>query len=63
MRKIRILLAALFLVLSLVCFSGFGAMAAYVMHFECAPAILSWISGSSLWAIALVLVQMYFDLP
>lgn len=58
LRKIRILLAALFLVLSLVCFSGFGAMAAYVMHFECAPAILSWISGASLWAIALVLVQM-----
>ena len=57
-KSIRLALAGFFLLLSLLAFSGFGAFAAFIMHAECAPAVLSWISGASLWSIAIVMFHM-----
>ena len=54
----RLVLAGIFMVLAVLSFSGAGAFAAYIMHIEFVPAVLSWISGASLWALAFVFFQM-----
>ena len=54
----RAVFAALFILLSFVIFSGAGASLSYIMHIETAPAILSWISGASAWAMLFVLLHM-----
>ena len=58
LKFLRLILAGIFMTVSLLAFSGFSAFAAYIMHIECAPAVLSWISGASLWALAFVFFHM-----
>ena len=57
-KTIRLALAGVFFAVFLLAFSGFGVFAAYIMHAQLAPAILSWISGASLWTMAIVMLHM-----